>query len=110
MDLRDLRYFVNVAQQLGFSRAAAHLNVSQSALSRQIGALEREFDVRLFDQIGRRIALTSAGVDLLARGQAILRDVSAMKARAGELAGGTKGVIRIGMGSEAMLVSKKPRY
>ena len=96
MDLRDLRYFVNVAQHLGFSRAAIHLNVSQSALSRQIGALERELDVRLFDRIGRRIALTPAGMDLLARGQAILRDVSAMKARAGELAGGTKGVIRLG--------------
>ncbi len=96
MDLRDLRYFVNVAQQMGFSRAAVHLNVSQSALSRQIGALERELDVRLFDRIGRRIALTPAGEDLLVRGQAILRDVSAMKARAGELAGGTKGVIRLG--------------
>lgn len=96
MDLRDLRYFVSVAQHLGFSRAGAHLNVSQSALSRQIGALERELGVRLFDRIGRRIALTPTGEDLLQRSQAILHDISALKARAEELAGGTKGVIRLG--------------
>ena len=96
MDLRDLRYFVNVAQHLGFTRAAVHLNVSQSALSRQIASLERELDVRLFDRIGRRIALTQAGEDLLVRGQTILHDVSAMRTRAEELAGGTKGVIRLG--------------
>jgi LysR family cyn operon transcriptional activator len=96
VDLRNLRYFVSVAQQLSFSRAALHLNVSQSALSRQIGALEEELDVRLFDRIGRGIALTPAGEDLLTRSQAILHDVSAMKARAEELAGGTKGVLRLG--------------
>jgi LysR family cyn operon transcriptional activator len=96
MELRNLRYFVSVAEHRSFSRAAAKLNVSQSALSRQIQMLEAELKIRLFDRIGRGIALTPAGEDLLTRCHAILQDVSAIRSRAEELAGGTKGTLRIG--------------
>ncbi len=96
MDLRTLRYFVTVSSKLSFSRAAETLHVSQSALSRQIQLLEEELKVRLFDRIGRRIALTPAGEDLLGRSRAILNDVVALKSRADELAGGSRGDLRIG--------------
>ena len=96
MELRRLRYFATVADLLNFSRAAERLRISQSALSRQIQILERELKVQLFDRIGRGIALTPAGEDLLSRCHAILQDVSAIHSRAGELAGGTKGILRIG--------------
>ena len=59
MDLRRLRTFVAVAELGTVSRAALHLRISQSALSRQISDLEQEFRVRLFDRVGRRLVLTA---------------------------------------------------
>lgn len=96
MELRDLRYFVAVADHLGFSRAAKTLNISQPALSRQIKALEAELRVRLFDRVGRRTLLTAAGADLLHRGRTLLHESEAIKSRASDLAGGSKGVLRLG--------------
>jgi len=91
-----MRYFASVAELLSFSRAAARLNVSQSALSRQILALEEELGVRLFNRIGRAIALTPAGSDLLARCQSVLNDADSIVRRAAELAGGAAGPLRVG--------------
>lgn len=65
MELRQLRYFVAVADTLNFSRAAESLYVSQSALSKQISELEQELGVALFDRDRRSVALTSAGQLLL---------------------------------------------
>jgi LysR family transcriptional regulator, cyn operon transcriptional activator len=65
--LQHLRAFVTIVDAGGFGRAAARLNVSQPALSRQIRALESTLDVQLFDRIGRRVQLTSEGEDLLRR-------------------------------------------
>lgn len=96
MELRSLRYFVAVASKLSFSRAAESLHVSQSALSRQVMLLEEELRLRLFDRVGRRIVLTPAGEDLLNRSRAVLNDADALKSRAEELAGGARGVLRIG--------------
>jgi LysR family transcriptional regulator, cyn operon transcriptional activator len=96
MELRGVRYFVAVANARSFSRAAEELRISQSALSRQVQLLEAEFGVSLFDRIGRGVALTRAGEDLLARSQSVLQDVQALKDRAHELAGGSKGLLRIG--------------
>ena len=59
MDLRRLRTFVAVAELGTVSKAALHLRISQSALSRQISDLEQELRVRLFDRVGRRLALTA---------------------------------------------------
>jgi DNA-binding transcriptional LysR family regulator len=67
MNLRHLRTFVIVADAGGFGRAIARLNLSQSAASRQIIALEAELGIPLFDRIGRRLRLNSEGEDLLWR-------------------------------------------
>lgn len=96
MELRDLRYFVAVADHLGFSRAATSLNISQPALSRQIKSLEVELGVRLFDRVGRRTLLTAAGADLLDRGRTLLHESESIKSRATDLAGGSHGLLRLG--------------
>ena len=91
-----MRYFTAVAEDLSFSRASERLNISQSALSRQILLLEQDLGVQLFDRIGRSIALTQAGAEVLQRCQTVLSDVDSISRRAGELAGGTAGRLRVG--------------
>jgi DNA-binding transcriptional LysR family regulator len=72
MELRQLRYFVAVADTLNFSRASEILYVSQSALSKQIAELEEELNVMLFDRGNRTVSLTYAGQLLLAQAKSIL--------------------------------------
>jgi len=78
MELRHLHYFVTVAEELSFTRAARVLRMSQPPLSQQIALLEKELGVRLFDRTSRRVELTDSGRVLLAEAHGIL-------ARAGEL-------------------------
>ncbi len=75
MDVRvqDLRYFVAVAEELSFTRAAERLFVSQPALSKQIRQLEQTLRVALFDRDRRAVALTAAGATLLPRARDIIR-------------------------------------
>jgi len=96
MNLRSIRYFVAVAEGLSYSRAAEQLNISQSAISRQIQLLEEELGIKLFDRFGRGVQLTATGEELLAESQAIINKVSALREHARELAGGIRGVLRIG--------------
>ena len=96
MDLRPLRAFVTIVDAGGFARAAARLNLSQPALSRQIGALEEQLGVKLFDRTRRRVQLTSEGEDLLERGRRLLTDAQAFDERARTLKGGDTGVLRLG--------------
>jgi len=72
LDLRVLRHFVAVAEELHFTRAAARLYVAQQALSRDIGRLERQLGVRLFTRTTRRVALTTEGERLLVRARELL--------------------------------------
>lgn len=67
LDLRDLRYFVAVAEQLHFSRAAERLHVDQPTLSRHVRRLEQRLDVALLERTTRTVALTAAGQALLGR-------------------------------------------
>ncbi|WP_328390185.1 LysR family transcriptional regulator [Nocardia sp. NBC_00416] len=70
--LRDLRYFVAVAEELHFTNAAQRLHIAQPTLSRQIRQLERQLDVVLFDRNQRSVALTVAGKELLTGARKIL--------------------------------------
>lgn len=75
MDIRQLRYFVAVAEELHFTRAAARLHIAQSALSSQVRQLERELGGDLLVRTKRRVQLTPAGETLLAEGREILAAV-----------------------------------
>ena len=84
MELRHLRYFVAVAEELHFRRAAERLHVAQPAISEQVRKLELDLGVRLFERSHRSVALTDAGVALLEEARRILRqaDVARQAARA----------------------------
>jgi LysR family transcriptional regulator, cyn operon transcriptional activator len=110
---RHLRTFVIVADAGGFARACARLNLSQSAASRQILALEADLGVSLFDRIGRRIQLTSEGDDLLQRARRLLADIDAIGERARVLKGGQFGTLRVSAAPqviESVLAPFLPRY
>lgn len=96
MNLRHLRSFAAIADHGGFARAAARLNLTQSAASRQILALETELGVRLFDRSKRKVQLTAEGEDLLVRSRRLLSDADSLGERARTLKGGQTGTLRIG--------------
>ncbi|QRP47817.1 LysR family transcriptional regulator [Amycolatopsis sp. FDAARGOS 1241] len=86
MELRQLKAFVVVAEELHFGRAADRLHIAASPLSRQIRSLERELKAALFRRTTRRVALTPAGRVLLERSRAILREVDVVTRTVAELA------------------------
>jgi len=97
MELRHLRYFVGVAEEQHFGRAAARLHVAQPALSRQIQNLEKEMGFLLFDRLPRGVRLSAAGKLFLADARRILQDVDEAKRRAERIALGKAGTLRIGI-------------
>ena len=102
MNLRFLRTFVAIADSNGFARAATRLNLTQSAVSRQIHVLETELGVQLFDRIGRRVKLTAQGEDLLVRSRRLLSDAESLGERARALKSGHIGVLQIGGAPQIM--------
>jgi LysR family transcriptional regulator, cyn operon transcriptional activator len=75
MELRHLRYFAALAEQLSFTRAAEKVHITQSTLSHQIKQLEDEIGLQLFDRIGKRVVMTEAGEQLLGRVTKALNEI-----------------------------------
>jgi LysR family transcriptional regulator, benzoate and cis,cis-muconate-responsive activator of ben and cat genes len=105
METRELRYFVAVAEELHFGRAAQRLGIAQPPLSRAIQQLERRLGVMLLERAGRTVALTEAGSVLLCEGRAALDAVEAAERRTRRAAGEDPGlvfVIKAGASSELL--------
>jgi len=96
MSLRELRTFVAIADAGGVARAAVKLHLSQPAASRQLHSLEAELGVALFDRIGRRLHLSSAGEDLLPRCRRVLLELDSVGEHARLLHKGEGGVLHVG--------------
>jgi DNA-binding transcriptional LysR family regulator len=101
MELRHLRYFVAVAEELHFRRAAERLGIAQPALSQQIQQLEHEIEALLLHRLTRGVELTDAGRSLLDDARAILEQVERAKTKAQRVARGDQGMIRIGFTGSA---------
>lgn len=106
LELRHLRYFIAVAEELHFGRAALRLNISQPPLSQQIRQLEEAVDARLFVRNNRRVELTCAGEQFLKDARGILLQVDQASERACRLHYGDSGELRLGFTSSAPLIKK----
>jgi DNA-binding transcriptional LysR family regulator len=96
MELRHLRYFVAVAEELHFSRAAERLHVAQPAVSEQIRKLEAELGVTLLNRTKRKASLTEAGAALLAEARRVLQQVDSARRATHEARDRTAARLRIG--------------
>lgn len=96
MELHQLRYFVAVAEAGNFGRAATRCRVSQPSLSQQVIKLEARLGRKLFDRLGRRIALTDAGLALLPRAKAILAEILEAEREVGDVDESGRGRLAVG--------------
>jgi DNA-binding transcriptional LysR family regulator len=97
MDMRALRYFVEVVRQNGFRRASATLHVTQPAISRTIGQLEEEFEVSLLIREPRGVRLTPEGEVLYRRAGLMLRQADSLVSELRDLRSMATGTLRIGL-------------
>ncbi|RLT99916.1 MAG: LysR family transcriptional regulator [Ketobacter sp.] len=96
MEIAELNAFVAVAESGSFSQAAQQLHLTQPAVSKRISQLESSLDCQLFDRIGRHIALTEAGRDLLPRANRILLEMEDLRRAMTNLGGEVSGTLKIG--------------
>ncbi|MGV9677160.1 LysR family transcriptional regulator [Nocardia sp. NPDC003482] len=96
MELRQLRYFVTVAEEANFTRAAARLHLAQPGLSAQIRQLERELGQPLLDRSGRTVTLTDAGAAVLPHARAALAAADRVRDTVDEFTGLLRGHVRLG--------------
>jgi DNA-binding transcriptional LysR family regulator len=108
MELRHLRYFLAVAEELSFTRAARRLHIGQPPLSLQIKALEAELGLALFERTKRRVALTPAGQRFLVSARSILAEAERAAEEARRAARGEIGELRIGFTSSLPFTSLMP--
>ena len=108
MELRQLTYFIAVAEERHFGRAAKRLHIAQPPLSQQIRQFEEQLGAKLFDRTTRRVDLTAAGALMLERGRSILNDVEALQADVYQVGQGATGVLHVGF-SGASTYSVMPR-
>lgn len=96
MELRQLTYFLVLAEELHFGRAAARLDISQPSLSQQIRSLERELDAVLLERTSRRVKLTPAGAALLDGAKTITAEIHRTEDAVRDVTAGRRGSLTIG--------------
>lgn len=104
MELRHLRYFVELASDCHFGRAAARLGISQPPLSQQIAALEDELGIKLLDRTNRRVTLTTAGELFLQEARATLASAQRTVNVARQIGRGERGSLAIGFNASAPFI------
>src|SRR6478672_9497357 len=108
MELRHLRYFVAVAEELHFGRAAQRLHIAQPPLSRQIRDLERELGTTLFERVARGVELTAAGRAFLPQARLTLAQAERAQRTAQRAAQGEIGRLRVGFAEAATFSDTLP--
>lgn len=108
LDLRQLRYFVAVAEELHFGRAAARLGIAQPPLSQQIKRLEAILGTPLFERTSRRVALTEAGVTLLDGARRTLAQVSELAEEVRRTGRGETGSLTVAFAASLMFHALPP--
>ena len=96
MDVRDLQVFLSVARHLNYTRAAEEVNLSQPSVSVRMRQLERDLGSKLFEQLGKKVALTEAGQLLIPYATRVIAILEDVRHAVGELKGLERGSLRIG--------------
>lgn len=108
MEFDHLRAFVAVADAGGFSRAALLTHTTQPTLSRQVKALEVELERQLFDRLGRKVALTAFGQEVLERARSLLEEADSLASAGREGHAKLTGVLRLGA-ADSVVLNRLPR-
>ena len=103
MELRQLKYFIAVAEELHFGRAAQRVHIAQPPLSQQIKRLEEELEVRLFERTSRKVALTPEGTAFLVVATDLVGRLEEGVERIRSMARGEEGLLRVGFIGPASL-------
>jgi len=101
LDSRQLRAFVTLARTASFTQTARELHLTQSAISHSMKALESDVGCRLLDRLGKKVALTQAGEQLLQHAQKILGEMDTARASIGKLGKWGRGRLRLGASTTA---------
>jgi DNA-binding transcriptional LysR family regulator len=109
MDLRRIRYFIVLSEELHFGRAAQRLNIAQPPLSQQIRVLEEELGARLFERSNRRVELTAAGKALLPEARALSAQAERTEEVARRAQRGELGELRVGFTGSAAFSAVIPQ-
>jgi DNA-binding transcriptional LysR family regulator len=97
MELRQLEYFISVADEANFTRGAERARISQSGISAQIRQLERDLGAELFDRSSRTVTLTAAGEAAIGHARAMLTSAAALREAIDEVNGLVRGHLKVGM-------------